>query len=204
MKSPKPPKLQKLLVDENIISELIKKDPQLKQVFDTVHESVFETVYKPPYVALIGAVIGQIIRYQDAKRIRGELYKRLGGTDFTVHDFVAVSDEDLFKIGFDEQKIKILKRVNNFIVDQQLDLTKESDLKRLLEIRGIGEWTIQTVKLTSMLDIDIFPAKDVFLRNRLKRLYNLPSRPTIKETEKLAEKWSPYRSVVCWFLWRWF
>ena len=150
---------------------------------------------------MIGAIIGQIIRYQDAKRIRGNLYHKLG-IDFNVCDVEKLTDNQLCKIGFDDQKIEILRRTNKFILDNHLDLNQ--NLSRLLEIKGIGEWTLQTVKLTSMLDCDIFPAKDVFLRRKLQKLYNLKKRPTIKETNEFAEKWSPYRSVVCWYMWRWF
>lgn len=192
------------LTNQTVIDQLVLCDPKLNEVFETVHESSFDNVYKPPYVALVGAVIGQIIRYQDAKRIRGNLYRKLKNADFTIEQFVNLSDSELSEIGFDNQKIEILKRLNTFILDNQLDLNSVSDLDRLTEIKGIGEWTLQTVKLTSMLDTDIFPSKDVFLRDRVKRLYNLNKRPTTKETEAIAKKWSPYRSVVCWYLWRWF
>ena len=53
-------------------------------------------------------------------------------------------------------------------------------------------------------DWDVFPCGDLFIRQRLKKIYKLDKVPTISETRKISEKYKPYRSVVAWYLWRWF
>ena len=192
-----------ILRNQEIKEYLIEKDEKLKVVFDSVEPSVFNEVYKPPYVALVGAIAGQLIRYEDAKRIRGNLYKEFG-VDFSVNDIESVDDKKLKEIGLNVGKIEILRLVNRFILKHNLDLTVEEDLNKLIQVYGTGEWTLQTIRLTSNLKSDIFPSKDVFLRNRMKRLYDRKTRPSIDDAEEMAKKWSPYRSVVTWYLWRWF
>lgn len=192
------------LSDPNILSKLTEKDPKLKKLFDSVNPDAFDTVYKPPYTALVGAIVGQVISYEEAKKIRGKLYNLLGSADFTIADVEKITNEQFKEIGLDDQKIEIIRTANAFILRYYIDLSNPNDLAKLLGIKGIGEWTIQTTKLTSMTDVDIFPCNDVFLRKKVQQLYDLPRRPTEKQTATIAKKWAPYRSIVCWYLWRWF
>ena len=196
--------MSEVLKNKIIIQKLIKMDNNLKIVFDYVHpETAFVNLPKPPYVALIGAVIGQIIRYTDAKRIRGNLYKQFGDK-FTIEDIENATEEIWAKIGLDINKMDIIKRINDFINNTNNKMENALDIKRLRSVKGVGDWTIETTLLTSMLEWDVFPARDVFIRKKMQKLYNLKKRPTEKEALYMAEKWSPYRSVVTWYLWRWF
>jgi DNA-3-methyladenine glycosylase II len=34
------------------------------------------------------------------------------------------------------------------------------------------------------------------------KAWNLPELPKPAEMERLAEGWKPYRSIACWYLWR--
>ena len=193
-----------LLKDENVIQQLLEADPPLQSVFTYVKNSnnPFANLPKPPYVALIGAIIGQIIRYNEAKRIRGNLYKHFGN-NFTRDDIENATDETWIKIGLDPSKIGIINRTNEYLETTNNQLATIEEIQDLKNIKGIGDWTIETVLLTSMLDWDIFPARDVFLRKKIQKLYKLKKRPTEKETKIIAEKWKPYRSVVTWYMWRW-
>lgn len=79
------------------------------------------------------------------------------------------------------------------------------DYNKLGQVKGIGEWTIQTVKLSMLESLDIFPEKDYFIRKRLQILYpdKFSSIPTPVQARILAQSWAPYRSIVTWYLWRW-
>jgi len=46
-------------------------------------------------------------------------------------------------------------------------------------------------------DPDIMPLGDLGLERAIAKVYG-PN----QDVEKLAEKWRPYRSVACWYLWR--
>jgi len=197
--------METVLLNDKIKKQLVDADCYLEIVFKNVNtNTAFENLPKPPYVALIGAIIGQIIRYYDAKRIRGNLYKHFG-SKFTVDEIDAATDEDWQNIiGIDPSKIGIIKRTNEYLKLTNNKLKTKDDVMLLKNIKGIGEWTVETVLLTSMMDWDIFPARDVFLRKKIQKLYALSKRPTEKETRIISEKWKPYRSVVTWYMWRWF
>lgn len=191
------------LTNETIQQTLIKSDPKLMILFKTVKPEVFASVFKSPYVALLGVLVGQIISYTQARKIRRAIYQRWG-TYFDLNTIEAVSDNELLILGLSETKIKLIRRVNSFLLENKIIL--HQDWNKLKEIKGIGEWTILSARLTSQNEsnLDLFPCGDYFLRQRVKRLYQLDKIPSIKEMRTISQKWSPYRSIVCWWLWRWF
>jgi hypothetical protein len=72
---------------EKLKNVLVERDPRLQPVFTTADASDFalHTVIKSPYPALIGAIIGQKVRYTQALQDRSRLYSQCG-TDFTPAD----------------------------------------------------------------------------------------------------------------------
>ncbi len=176
-------------------------DPELTPLLTQVKVE-WKTLLKSPYVALVGAIVGQQIRYRQARVIRSRIYTILG-TNFSCSDFSALTQEDLLGVGLSSGKIAIINRVNVEILMGASPLTL-SGLHQLESISGIGPWTIQTTLLSAGLDWDVFPPRDVFLRKRIQKLYGLAKPPTFSEMEKISQRWRPYRGIVCWYLWRWF
>ena len=54
----------------------------------------------------------------------------------------------------------------------------------------------------AMNRLDIFSMGDVGLRNGVNRLYNAGAKLDERATLEVVERWSPYRSVASWYLWR--
>ena len=48
--------------------------------------------------------------------------------------------------------------------------------------------------------LDIFSVGDIALRRAISEIYNV-DRDDQRKIIKIADKWRPYRSVVCWYLW---
>ena len=49
---------------------------------------------------------------------------------------------------------------------------------------------------------DVLPVGDLGIRSAMKRAYELEDLPKPPEMEKIAERWKPYTSIACWYLWR--
>ena len=47
-----------------------------------------------------------------------------------------------------------------------------------------------------------FPTGDLGLRRAIQKLYSFDHEPTVEEAEKIAQKWKPYRTLACRYLWR--
>lgn len=67
----------------------------------------------------------------------------------------------------------------------------------LAGIKGIGPWTLAVFRIMVLRDPDVLPLGDVGLERAIANVYGKP-----RSVTRLAEKWRPYRSVACWYLWR--
>jgi DNA-3-methyladenine glycosylase II len=67
----------------------------------------------------------------------------------------------------------------------------------LAGIKGIGPWTLAVFRIMVLRDPDVLPLGDVGLERAVTNVYG-PGH----NVETLAEKWRPFRSVACWYLWR--
>jgi len=64
-------------------------------------------------------------------------------------------------------------------------------------IKGIGPWTLGVFRVMVLREPDELPLGDVGLERAITNLYG-----KCNSVQLLAEKWRPYRSVACWYLWR--
>ena len=89
------------------------------------------------------------------------------------------------------------------IVFEQFEImTDEEIITELIKVKGIGRWTAEMFLMFSMGRPDVFSYGDLGLRKSIKRLYGFDKEPTKEEAEKIAEKWKPYRTIACRYLWR--
>lgn len=184
-------------------------DDDFKRVYEDVGPLDWSKLIKPGYPALICAIIGQKISYNRAKKLRSNLYTKLklgiGDISFTLDDFRILSYDDLKDIGLDDRCISTILAVNTYLSDHlENKLQTVDDIEQLINIKGVGKWTVKTTILTAFLDQDTFPEDDYFIQKRLQRLFNLDKKPTAKQAREISQRWKPYRTLVTWYLWRWF
>ena len=70
-------------------------------------------------------------------------------------------------------------------------------------MKGIGTWTAQMFLMFRLGRPDVLPVLDLGIRNAMQRAYRLRKMPTPERMHRIAESWSPHRTVACWYLWRW-
>ncbi|HIH07458.1 MAG TPA: DNA-3-methyladenine glycosylase 2 family protein, partial [Candidatus Nitrosotenuis sp.] len=71
----------------------------------------------------------------------------------------------------------------------------------LVKIRGVGRWTAEMFLIFGLGRLDILPLGDLGLRNGIAKLFEI-SKPTDEQIIKIASKWSPYRTVATWYIWK--
>jgi len=67
----------------------------------------------------------------------------------------------------------------------------------LAGIKGIGPWTLSVFSIMVLRHPDVLPLGDVGLERAIANVYG-----RCHNVERLGEKWRPFRSVACWYLWR--
>jgi DNA-3-methyladenine glycosylase II len=67
----------------------------------------------------------------------------------------------------------------------------------LAGIKGIGPWTLSVFRIMVLREPDVLPLGDVGLKRAIATIYGVDGR-----VESLGERWRPFRSIACWYLWR--
>ena len=104
-------------------------------------------------------------------------------------------------IGLSNQKknyIENIFRLKNEIYDLKQVNDVRKIYKQLIQIKGVGNWTIDMFLIFSKNNLDIFPEGDLALINVIKKEYKVDS---IEQILKIANKWSPYKTIATLYLW---
>ena len=72
----------------------------------------------------------------------------------------------------------------------------------LLEIRGVGPWTVDMVMIFALGQPDILPLGDIGLIRAIEKTYSEGSKIAVEEIIDISTNWIPYRTVATWYLWR--
>jgi len=87
----------------------------------------------------------------------------------------------------------------------------EAIVEHLTQVRGVGRWTVEMFLIFRLGRADVLPVSDYGVRKGFALTFQ-GLKPTTKvtpellakpaEMERRARRWSPYRSVASWYLWR--
>lgn len=185
---------------QNGIEYICSNNNIMRKIIDNVGECKIGKNEQNIFSYLIGLIIGQKIRFHTARKMRGKLYTEIGSNNFNPQEILNISEVQWQKIGVGKtQKEKILN-VANYFYDKNKDVKNinKEDILNLLEIKGIGKWTIITLLIEYGLDLDLFTTLDKHTNNQLKKYFNIEK----YKIETFVEIWKPYRSIAFWYLWK--
>jgi DNA-3-methyladenine glycosylase II len=159
--------------------------------------------------ALSRAIVFQQLAGKAAETIHGRVCALGGGRGFPrCEEFLALDDAKLRGAGLSRNKLLALRDLAQRIEDERLDLRRlervsdEAIVERLVEVRGIGEWSAQMFLLFRLGRLDVGPAGDLGVQEGLRLLDGKRERPTPKAALARMEAWRPLRSVGAWMMWR--
>ncbi|MBK9220577.1 MAG: DNA-3-methyladenine glycosylase 2 family protein [Saprospiraceae bacterium] len=191
----------------------LNKDAKLKKLVASIPvESLHVTGTKSDLREyLTGSIISQQLSVKVASVINKrflELYKNKFPTNKAI---LKTEDETLRSIGLSYQKLAYIKNIAQFFEEHKLNRTDWSKLsedeisKLLIQIKGVGQWTVEMVLMFGLCREDVFSPGDYGIQMAMKKLYNLEleGKELQKKMIQIAEKWRPYRSIACMYLWTW-
>ncbi len=145
----------------------------------------------------IGLVIGQKIKFSTAKKARSRIYEYTGNYNFEPEDVLSLSNDKWVGIGIENIQKETILLVSKHFLKKYQNITKD-DILELKKIKGIGEWTVSTLLIEYGLDYNLFPTNDKHVNKQLKKYYNVDE----KDISQFVQKYSPYKSVAFWYLWK--
>jgi DNA-3-methyladenine glycosylase II len=160
------------------------------------------------FSALVRAITNQQLSTKAAATIYRRLTELVPLGALEPDGCARLSDEQLRAAGYSRQKIGYLRDLVRHVQEHQLDLESidalddEAVVKQLTQIKGIGRWSAEMFLMFRLHRPDVLPIGDIGIVNAIHHQYRLRKRPTPDRIRKLGEKWRPYRSVACWYLWR--
>lgn len=81
-------------------------------------------------------------------------------------------------------------------------LSDDELIARLVEVGGVGRWTVEMLLIFTLGRPDVFPSDDFGVRNGWRVAKKLPDMPKPKDFRELAIRWAPHRTLAAWYLWR--
>ncbi len=80
--------------------------------------------------------------------------------------------------------------------------SNEEIITALSSVKGIGRWTAEMFLIFSLNRLDVLPVDDLGIRKAVKRWYVLRDLPSPTKLRKIAQPWTPYETLACWYLWQ--
>ena len=74
--------------------------------------------------------------------------------------------------------------------------------KILLEVKGIGQWTVDMFLIFTLAREDVFPSGDLAIKKGFAAIRNMNILPTEKYISEESKIWKPYRTVASLYLWK--
>ena len=188
----------------------LQKDKQLATVLSgEVHQLV---LHKNIPLRLISSIMSQQLSTKVAAVIFKRFLEIYNGEEPSPQQILDTPFDTLRGIGLSNNKVNYIQNVAAFCLEHAITDTKllamsnEEIIDLLVQIKGVGQWTVEMLLMFSLGLEDVFAVDDLGIQQAMQRLYQLDS--TNKKLLKakmleLSEPWKPYRSYACLHLWKW-
>jgi DNA-3-methyladenine glycosylase II len=188
----------------------LQKDKRLARIMGTdVHELKLH-----PNIPL--RMMASIMSQQLSTKVAAVIYKRFlmlyKGKEPKPKQVLETPSETLRAIGLSNAKVSYVHNVARFCIENKitdkklLAMDNEEIIELLVQIKGIGKWSVEMLLMFTLGREDIFSVDDLGIQQAMTKVYKLDSsdKKAMKEKMlKLSSRWSPYRTYACLHLWRW-
>ena len=189
----------------------LTKDSRFRKVL-AEQDPVKLSSHKNIPLRLCASIMSQQLSTKVAKVIFHRFLDLYGGEEPTPEQIVATPFDTLRAIGLSNAKTQYVLNVAQFCIDHNLTdkklkiMSNEEVIELLTQIKGVGKWTVEMLLMFTLGREDVFSVDDYGIQTAMKKIYKLDdsNKKNFKEAmQKIASKWSPYRTYACLHLWQW-
>lgn len=189
----------------------LSKDKKFKKLIDQQEEYILEK-RNAIHLRLCSSIMSQQLSTKVAAVIYARFLALFKKKIPSAQDILAIPFDDLRSIGLSNAKVRYIQNVCEFFIENKLTdarlhkMENEELIDLLTQIKGIGRWTVEMILMFSLGREDVFAVDDLGIQQAMTRLYKID--PEDKKAMrlqmiKIAEKWRPYRTYACRYLWNW-
>ena len=165
---------------------------------------------REPYEALVRAIAHQQVHGNAARAMINRLLALHEPGGFPPAEFIlALPAEALRGCGFSASKQAAIRdialKTSEGLVPTRRAAARMSDdalIERLVQIRGVGRWTVEMLLMFTLGRMDVLPVDDFGVREGYRLAMGLDAQPKPRELAAIGADWAPHRTVASWYLWR--
>ena len=157
------------------------------------------------FATMCHIILEQQVSIASAKAAYEKLVNLVGKVDpFNISN---ATDQDLRTCGISRQKTLYLKDLARRVINKELSFsslpmkTEQQIRKELIQIKGVGNWSIDVYLMFCMQSQDIIPLGDIAIKNTLMELYNCQSE---EEMLVISSNWKPFRTFASFIIWHYY
>ena len=189
---------------------LRRQDPVMRRLIQEVGPCKIRPLSRSPFEALVRAIAHQQLNGKAADTITRRFLDLFPGQKFPTPEAVVGIDSALIRgAGFSQSKVlailDIATKAQSGIVPSRRVLSRLQDqeiIDRLVECRGVGQWTVEMFLIFTLGRPDVLPVEDFGVRNGFRLAYGHEEMPKPAALREFGERWKPYRTTATWYLWR--
>ena len=196
------------MIDIKAGIDLLKKDKKMNDLINKFGRPDFSQ-REDYFQSLLRSIVFQQLSGKAAQTIYERLVNLIPNTsNLCPNEVLKLDKDEMRKAGLSFQKIDYVRNMANYFENNSFykkdveRMTDEEISKELIQIKGIGQWTVDMFLMFTLNRPDIFPYKDLGIQKGIMKILNMKNLPSKKEMENCSRKWRPYRTIACWYLWR--
>jgi DNA-3-methyladenine glycosylase II len=184
--------------------QLVARDPDLARIHQRLGDPPIWG-RRPGFPALVKIILEQQVSLRSAAAMYRRIDGHIGSMTPPAIDRIGVAG--LRRIGVTRQKAAYCHGLARRIIDGSLDLPAiarapdEEGRRRLLDVPGLGPWSVDIYYLMALRRPDVWPRGDLALAIALRDVKGLRAVPSYEEQLALSQPWAPWRSVAARILW---
>lgn len=194
---------------QEIAAILAKKDPVMKQVIASTVEEIKPLPSVDIYLDLLNSIASQQLSVKVVRTIWQRFLDLFPDQYPHPEAVVAMEHQQLRGVGFSNSKANYIRNVAEFALGNPMnfdylnELSDQEIIEYLTQIKGVGKWTVQMILMFPMDRPDVFPVDDYGIQVKMKQWYNidLEKKELRLRLVEVAEKWKPYQTLACKYLW---
>jgi DNA-3-methyladenine glycosylase II len=186
----------------------LAKDPKFKPLLK--QQIVIPRKQKNITMQLVSSILAQQLSTQVARVMHKRFLELFDGKVPSAQKILKLSVAKIKAIGISQKKAEYIQHVAQFMVEHKLtdrqlmQMEDEDIIDTLIQIKGVGRWTVEMLLIFGLGREDVFALDDLGVQKGVQRMYKLEQLKGRKLKERMLEislKWSPYRSYACLYLW---
>lgn len=188
----------------------LQKDKKLAKIIGTdLHQL---NLHPNIPVRIMSSIISQQLSTKVARVIFQRFLDLYKGKEPKPQQVLGTPAETLRAIGLSNAKVSYVHNVAVFCIEHKitdkklLAMSNEEIIELLVQIKGIGQWSVEMLLMFTLGREDVFAVDDLGIQQAMTHLYKLDAdnKKEMKEKMlKISAKWSPYRTYACLHLWQW-